>query len=84
MSVLQGLLTAVTSTVCEVHERTLLHAVRTTYNIYVGTKNLINQTTAKATLTQMLNVIFQRMETQAVRQGNVSMGLDLCVEVLLK
>uniref|UniRef100_A0A672U8J0 ARF guanine nucleotide exchange factor 2 n=1 Tax=Strigops habroptila TaxID=2489341 RepID=A0A672U8J0_STRHB len=39
--------------------------VRTCYNIYLASKNLINQTTAKATLTQMLNVIFTRMETNA-------------------
>lgn len=32
-------------------------------------KNLINQTTAKGTLTQMLNVIFTRMEQQAVAQA---------------
>uniref|UniRef100_A0A672UAQ8 ARF guanine nucleotide exchange factor 2 n=1 Tax=Strigops habroptila TaxID=2489341 RepID=A0A672UAQ8_STRHB len=38
--------------------------VRTCYNIYLASKNLINQTTAKATLTQMLNVIFTRMETK--------------------
>ena len=44
----------------------MLLAVRTCYNIYLASKNLINQTTAKATLTQMLNVIFARMENQAV------------------
>lgn len=40
-------------------------AVRTCYDIYLSSKNLINQTTARATLTQMLNVIFTRMESQA-------------------
>ena len=44
----------------------MLLAVRTCYNIYLASKNLINQTTAKATLTQMLSVIFARMENQAV------------------
>lgn len=43
----------------------LLQAVRTCYDIYLSSKNLINQTTARATLTQMLNVIFTRMESQA-------------------
>ena len=65
-SVLQALLTAVTSQHIEIHEGTVLQAVRTCYNIYLASKNLINQTTAKATLTQMLNVIFARMENQAV------------------
>jgi brefeldin A-inhibited guanine nucleotide-exchange protein len=64
---LQALLTVVTSNTCEIHEGTILQTVRTCYNIYLASKNLINQTTAKATLTQMLNVIFLRMETQAVR-----------------
>lgn len=63
---LKALLTAVTSQHIEIHEGTVLQAVRTCYNIYLASKNLINQTTAKATLTQMLNVIFARMENQAV------------------
>lgn len=63
---MQALLTVVTSQHVEIHEGTLLLAVRTCYNIYLASKNLINQTTAKATLTQMLNVIFMRMENQAV------------------
>ena len=62
----QALLTIVTAQTCEIHEGTVLLAVRTCYNIYLASKNLINQTTAKATLTQMLNVIFSRMEHQAV------------------
>lgn len=63
---LQALLTIVTASSCEIHEGTVLLAVRTCYNIYLASKNLINQTTAKATLTQMLSVIFARMENQAV------------------
>lgn len=66
---LKALLTAVTSQHIEIHEGTVLQAVRTCYNIYLASKNLINQTTAKATLTQMLNVIFARMENQAVSIG---------------
>lgn len=54
----------VTSQACYVHEGSILLAVRTCYNIYLGSKNLVNQTTAKATLTQMLNVIFTRMEIE--------------------
>lgn len=36
--------------------------MRTAYNIYLVSRSEVNQTTAKATLTQMLNVVFQRME----------------------
>uniref|UniRef100_A0A671YMC1 ARF guanine nucleotide exchange factor 1 n=1 Tax=Sparus aurata TaxID=8175 RepID=A0A671YMC1_SPAAU len=66
LQIIKALLTAVTSQHIEIHEGTVLQAVRTCYNIYLASKNLINQTTAKATLTQMLNVIFARMENQAV------------------
>lgn len=58
------MLTVVTSQHVEIHEGTVLLTVRTCYNIYLASKNLINQTTARATLTQMLNVIFSRMENQ--------------------
>jgi len=62
----QALLTVVTSQHVEVHEATILKAVKTCYNIYLASRNLVNQTTARATLTQMLNVIFTRMEIQAM------------------
>uniref|UniRef100_A0A8C3GRC2 ADP ribosylation factor guanine nucleotide exchange factor 2 n=1 Tax=Cairina moschata TaxID=8855 RepID=A0A8C3GRC2_CAIMO len=66
LQIIKALLTAVTSPYIEIHEGTVLQTVRTCYNIYLASKNLINQTTAKATLTQMLNVIFTRMENQSV------------------
>uniref|UniRef100_A0A8C3G459 ARF guanine nucleotide exchange factor 2 n=1 Tax=Cyclopterus lumpus TaxID=8103 RepID=A0A8C3G459_CYCLU len=65
LQIIKALLTAVTSPHIEIHEGTVLLTVRTCYNIYLASRNLINQTTAKATLTQMLNVIFTRMENQA-------------------
>jgi brefeldin A-inhibited guanine nucleotide-exchange protein len=64
LQIIKALLTLVTSQSCEVHEGSILLTVRTCYNIYLGSKNLVNQTTAKATLTQMLNVIFSRMEIE--------------------
>lgn len=64
LQIIKALLTVVTSQHVEVHEGTVLQAVRTCYDIYLSSKNLINQTTAQATLTQMLNVIFTRMESQ--------------------
>ncbi|XP_070490197.1 brefeldin A-inhibited guanine nucleotide-exchange protein 1 [Chironomus tepperi] len=65
LQIIKALLTVITSQNVEVHEGTVLQAVRTCYDIYLSSKNLINQTTARATLTQMLNVIFTRMENQA-------------------
>lgn len=65
LQIIKALLTVVTSQHVEVHEGTVLLAVRTCYNIFLASKNLINQTTARATLTQMLNVIFTKMELEA-------------------
>ncbi|NXD20847.1 BIG2 protein, partial [Spelaeornis formosus] len=70
LQIIKALLTAVTSPYIEIHEGTILQTVRTCYNIYLASKNLINQTTAKATLTQMLNVIFTRMENQALQESS--------------
>uniref|UniRef100_A0A6Q2Z908 SEC7 domain-containing protein n=1 Tax=Esox lucius TaxID=8010 RepID=A0A6Q2Z908_ESOLU len=72
LQIIKALLTAVTSQHIEIHEGTVLQAVRTCYNIYLASKNLINQTTAKATLTQMLNVIFARMENQVNQETPAS------------
>uniref|UniRef100_G3NJX2 ADP-ribosylation factor guanine nucleotide-exchange factor 2 (brefeldin A-inhibited) n=1 Tax=Gasterosteus aculeatus aculeatus TaxID=481459 RepID=G3NJX2_GASAC len=72
LQIIKALLTAVTSPHIEIHEGTVLLTVRTCYNIYLASRNLINQTTAKATLTQMLNVIFTRMENQAVSASHAN------------
>uniref|UniRef100_A0A668RU36 SEC7 domain-containing protein n=1 Tax=Oreochromis aureus TaxID=47969 RepID=A0A668RU36_OREAU len=69
LQIIKALLTTVTSPHIEIHEGTVLLTVRTCYNIYLASRNLINQTTAKATLTQMLNVIFTRMENQAALEA---------------
>eukprot|EP01134_Creolimax_fragrantissima_P004638 CFRG4638T1 len=66
LQILKAILTAVTSPNCEVHGQTLLNAIKTCYNIYLSSTSGINITTAKATLTQMLSVVFQRMESHPV------------------
>ena len=43
----------------------LLLTVRTCYNVFLMSRSTVNQTTAKATLTQMLNCVFQRMESDS-------------------
>jgi hypothetical protein len=62
LQVIKALLTAVTSVQCEVHEASLLLAIRTCFNIHLMSKNSVNKGTAKAALTQMLSAINQRME----------------------
>lgn len=61
LQIMKALLTLVTSQ-CEVHGKSLLRVIRTCFNIYLASKNLVNRTTAKATLQQMLSVIFNRIE----------------------
>jgi brefeldin A-inhibited guanine nucleotide-exchange protein len=63
LQMIKALLTAVTSPTFAVHETSLLTAMRTCYQIHLVSKSPINKMTAKATLTQMLNSVFQRMET---------------------
>ena len=63
--VLKTLLTSVTSVFLRVHGDSLLKAVRTCYNIYLGSKVVVNQTTAKASLIQMLVIVFRRMEADS-------------------
>ncbi|XP_028967932.1 brefeldin A-inhibited guanine nucleotide-exchange protein 1 [Galendromus occidentalis] len=62
LQILKALLTLLTCACCEVHEGAVLQAVRTAYNIHLASRNLVNQTTSIATLTQMLSAIFLRME----------------------
>eukprot|EP01102_Stenamoeba_stenopodia_P009328 TRINITY_DN274_c0_g5_i1.p1 TRINITY_DN274_c0_g5~~TRINITY_DN274_c0_g5_i1.p1 ORF type:complete len:226 (+),score=67.07 TRINITY_DN274_c0_g5_i1:292-969(+) len=63
LQIIKAYLTAVISPTCDVHENALMNAIRICYNIYLVPRSAVNQTTAKATLTQMLNIVFQRMVT---------------------
>lgn len=63
--VIKTLLTAVTSVSLRLHGDCLLQVVRTCYSIYLCSKNLVNQTTAKASLVQMLVIVFGRMEADS-------------------
>lgn len=64
LQIIKALLTGVSSVKCDVHGKGLRLAVKTCFNIHLVSKSQVNQTTAKATLTQMLNIIFQRMESR--------------------
>ena len=67
LQIVKAVLTAVTSAqpATAVHDTTLLLAVKTCFYIYLVSKSATIQSTANATLTQMLNVVFQRLETEA-------------------
>lgn len=72
LQIIKALLTVMTSQGCEIHEGAVLQTVRTVYNIYLASKSVVNQKTAQAALTQMLNVIFSRMENQAVEEKKLN------------
>lgn len=59
----QALLDAVYSTSNPLHLSALLKAVRTTYNIFLLSRNNDNQNVAQITMTQMVDHIFRRVKT---------------------
>ncbi|XP_042503350.1 brefeldin A-inhibited guanine nucleotide-exchange protein 5 [Macadamia integrifolia] len=63
LQVLKVLLTAVASAKFRVHGESLLGVIRICYNIALNSKSPINQATSKAMLTQMISIIFRRMES---------------------
>lgn len=65
LMVIKSLLSAVTSVSLRLHGDCLLQVVRTCYDIYLNSKNVVNQTTAKASLVQMLVIVFRRMEADS-------------------
>ncbi|KAL5572269.1 hypothetical protein UlMin_021866 [Ulmus minor] len=75
LQVLKVLLTAVASTKFRVHGEPLLGVIRVCYNIALHSKSPVNQATSKAMLTQMISIIFRRMETDQevqVTSGSVA------------
>lgn len=65
LQIIKCILTILTSPHIEVHEQALLLPVKTCYNIQISSTSLINQASARATLTQIINTVLQRLETTA-------------------
>jgi len=64
LQVVKALLTAVTSGATR--ETSLLLAVRACYHIHLVSDNVVNRTTAKLTLTQMMDYVFSALEAEPV------------------
>lgn len=64
LRMVQTLLTAATRTRSGLHHGTLLAAVRTIYNINLNAQAPGTRTTARVSLTQILNLVFARMEAE--------------------
>ncbi|KAJ3670258.1 hypothetical protein LUZ60_010582 [Juncus effusus] len=67
LQVLKVLLTAVASNKFRVHGEPLLAVIKVCYDIALNSKSPINQATSKAMLTQMISIVFRRMETDQVQ-----------------
>ena len=59
---MRALLTIVATNTTEVHERSLLKVLSCLYYIHIACANQINQNTAKASLIQMISIVFKKME----------------------
>ncbi|KAL0083524.1 hypothetical protein F4703DRAFT_1862480 [Phycomyces blakesleeanus] len=70
LQIIKALLDAVYSTRNPLHQSALLKAVRTTYNIFLLSRNSANQNVAQVTLTQMVDHIFRRIEIRPVAKKN--------------
>ncbi|KAL1552145.1 brefeldin A-inhibited guanine nucleotide-exchange protein 5-like isoform X1 [Salvia divinorum] len=66
LQVMKVLLTAIASTKVRVHGGPLLEVIKVCFNIAITSKSPINQATARASLTQMLSIIFRQMENDVV------------------
>ena len=63
LRLLRALLTVITTSTLQVHSTALLLCVRSTYNVFLTTKSEVTQATAKATLMQIVNAVYFRIET---------------------
>lgn len=80
LQVLKVLLTAVASAKFRVHGEALLGVIRVCYNIALNSKSPINQATSKAMLTQMISIVFRRMETDLMSSNKKSGSSTKVVE----
>eukprot|EP00761_Pharyngomonas_kirbyi_P013864 gb/GECH01013893.1/.p1 GENE.gb/GECH01013893.1/~~gb/GECH01013893.1/.p1 ORF type:complete len:1618 (+),score=375.39 gb/GECH01013893.1/:1-4854(+) len=73
LQVIKALSTAVTTDTCNVQGAILRLAVQTCFRIQLLSRNHpVNRGTAKGTLTQMLDLVFRRMETAAENEDDES------------
>ncbi|XP_051129632.1 brefeldin A-inhibited guanine nucleotide-exchange protein 2-like [Andrographis paniculata] len=66
LMVIKALLSGVASVPLRIHGDCLLHVVKTCYDIYLISKNVVSQTIAKGTMAQISAFVFRRMEADSV------------------
>lgn len=81
LQIIKALMAAVLNEKLVVHGAALLKAIRQTYNVFILSKSNANQAIAQATLTQMVNVIFERVKSRVkVRKPDAALD-DIAVEI---
>lgn len=73
LQIIKALMAAVLNNDLIAHGATLLKAIRQTYTIFVLSSSTSNQTIAQATLSQMINVIFDRVKS-LIKRPNGSLS----------
>lgn len=79
LQMVQVLMAIVTSHYCEIHNNSLMLAVRTCFQIHRDSRNAMNQRTASSSLQQMLSVISQRIEfisDESAKKGGAPEDID--------
>ncbi|KAK6349422.1 guanine nucleotide exchange protein for ADP-robosylation factor [Orbilia brochopaga] len=75
MQIIKALLSAVLNDKFVVHGAGLLKSIRLIYNIFLLSRNTANQTVAQGALTQMVNVVFERMKNRImIREAGTELG----------
>lgn len=62
LRLLKSLLTVSTASTLALHGQALLLCIRACYNVFLTSRSEVAQATAKATLIQMITIVFQRLE----------------------
>lgn len=65
LQVVRALLTIVATNNTQVHERSLLKVMSSLYYIHIASTTPVNQSTAKASLMQLISIVFKKMEQKS-------------------
>ncbi|CAF0723278.1 unnamed protein product [Brachionus calyciflorus] len=78
LQIIKSLLTILTCPHIEVHEQTMLLPIKTCYNIQISSRSLVNQASARAALTQIINTVLTRLEasSQAKKEKQKEQKID--------
>lgn len=79
LQIIKALMSAVLNDEIVAHGATLLKAIRQVYTIFVVSSSTSNQTTTQATLTQMIDVVFERVKSLIKRSSVVPLTPSIAI-----